>query len=199
LDRRNYPFFLINLLLEQNVDSRDSLKKKALMEKVQTQLNNKGIFSVLRKDEEHGIYELVVDFQVNGMSLTVKVDKILIGSVEYRNLVGLHKELQSFTPPFKVNNSSESITIENEARLLDYLYKHGKKGLVIQRYKGLGEMTPNQLWETTMDPEKRFMLRVSIQDAVEADKIFTILMGDEVEPRKNFIQTNALEAQNLDV
>ncbi|MBU1339863.1 MAG: DNA topoisomerase (ATP-hydrolyzing) subunit B [Acidobacteria bacterium] len=199
LDRRNYPFFLINLLLEQNVESRDSLKKKALMEKVQTQLNNKGIFSVLRKDEEHGIYELVVDFQVNGMSLTVKVDKILIGSVEYRNLVGLHKELQSFTPPFKVNNSSESITIENEARLLDYLYKHGKKGLVIQRYKGLGEMTPNQLWETTMDPEKRFMLRVSIQDAVEADKIFTILMGDEVEPRKNFIQTNALEAQNLDV
>jgi DNA gyrase subunit B len=82
---------------------------------------------------------------------------------------------------------------------MDYLLQEGKKGLSVQRYKGLGEMNPSQLWETTMNPEKRTLLQVKVEDFVDADEIFTLLMGEEVEPRREFIQNNALEVSTLDI
>jgi DNA gyrase subunit B len=187
------------LLLENGAGNKDFLQKRKNLEDIQSLLNEKGIVSVVSKDEEHGLYELSVNFQVNGMSVACKVNLGLITSAEYQNLNKIHKDLEGIKAPFHVLGNSDKVKIDNESKLLEYLFDHGKKGIVIQRYKGLGEMAPQQLWETTMDPEVRYLLQVSIQDAVEADKIFTILMGGEVEPRRNFIEDNALEAQNLDI
>ena len=123
-------------------------------------------------------------------------------SAEYKNLYRITQELEDVKGPYAVltnGDGAEKEILENENKLLDYLFERGKKGIAIQRYKGLGEMTPTQLWETTMDPERRSLLKVSVVDAAEADRIFGILMGDEVDERKKFIETNALEALNLDV
>jgi len=199
LERKNYPFFLIDILLSSGVEDTDYLCKKSHLKEIQTLLTEKGIASVLSLDEEHGLHELAVNFQINGMNVSCKVNSDLITSAEYRNLCKIHKELESFRPPFQVLSDSEKVKVESEAKLLDFLFQKGKKGVVIQRYKGLGEMTPHQLWETTMDPEERYLLKVSIQDAVEAEEVFTILMGEEVESRRKFIEENALEAQNLDI
>ena len=199
MERKNYPFFLVDILLKNEVGDVEFLRNPKNMQKIQNLLTEKGIVSTLSKDEEHGLYELAVTFQVNGIVVTSKVNMDLITSASYQTLYKTNKALEDFRPPFFILHNGDRIKLENEAKLLEYLYDNGKKGIVIQRYKGLGEMTPVQLWETTMDPEKRFLLRVSILDVVEADKTFTILMGDEVEPRRNFIETNALETQNLDV
>jgi len=199
LERKNYPFFLIDILLNNGVESTDFLKEQKNVKKIQSLLKEKDIASDLSMDEEHGSMNLVVNFKINGMKVSCWINLDLIQSVEYRNLHKIHRELEDFNPPFHVLSDSERIKIDNEAKLLDYLFQKGKKGIVIQRYKGLGEMAPKQLWETTMDPEVRYLLQVSIQDAVEADKVFTILMGEEVEPRRDFIEKNALEAQNLDI
>ena len=102
-------------------------------------------------------------------------------------------------PLFKIKDEKKEVNIHSLKELLEYVKKNAKEGLVIQRYKGLGEMNPQQLWETTMDAEKRTLIQVTLEDAVEADEIFTVLMGDQVEPRRKFIEEHAHEIRYLDI
>ena len=127
----------------------------------------------------------------------------LIYSEDFQKCLVLANTIYQYDkPPFAVypkDKETEITTFEEKSDLLQYLIEEGKKGLSVQRYKGLGEMNPEQLWNTTMDPDQRNLLQVRIEDAVDSDEIFTILMGDEVEPRREFIQNNALEVTMLDI
>jgi len=201
LERKSYPFFLIELLIREGVEGLEFLQDRKAMKRIQglVEAKDKALTTELSKDEEYEAYELGIKFPVNGMSIHCKVNLGLVDSVEYKNLFKIMKELEEFRPPYEVLSNGDAVVVENENKLVDYLHEKGKKGVAIQRYKGLGEMTPVQLWETTMNPENRALLKVSIQDAVEADDVFSVLMGDEVESRKKFIEDNALLATNLDI
>ena len=97
------------------------------------------------------------------------------------------------------SSKDAAVTLQTLDELVEFFITAGKRGVAINRYKGLGEMNPEQLWRTTMNPETRTLLRVNSEDAVEADRIFTILMGEQVEPRRQFIEENALSVRNLDI
>jgi DNA gyrase subunit B len=128
------------------------------------------------------------------------IDGPLIKSAEARKLDALAGELQTvYMKPGTLAVKDKEVTISSPTELFAAVLEAGRKGVTIQRYKGLGEMNPDQLWETTLDPEARTLLQVRINHADEADEIFSTLMGDVVEPRRDFIQENALKVANLDV
>ena len=124
----------------------------------------------------------------------------IINSRMYQRAIALGKKLKDLIhPPAFVKRGDKKSHIKSFAEAVSWLIDEAKKGQTIQRYKGLGEMNPDQLWDTTMNTETRRMLLVTIEDAVSADKMFTTLMGDQVEPRREFIEMNALDVVNLDI
>ncbi|HWK34557.1 MAG TPA: DNA topoisomerase (ATP-hydrolyzing) subunit B [Hyphomicrobium sp.] len=138
--------------------------------------------------------------EVRGVTEAHALDLALLGSLDARRLNERHAHLaEVYATPAKLRRKSETIDVFGPRSLLDAIYEAGRKGLSLQRYKGLGEMNPEQLWETTLNPDVRTLLQVKIGETTEADEIFSKLMGDVVEPRREFIQDNALTVANLDV
>ncbi|WP_395382628.1 hypothetical protein ACHMW4_24985 [Mesorhizobium sp. UC22_110] len=137
---------------------------------------------------------------VRGVREVVQLDMGLINSADARQLDRYAARLaEVYSEPPQLRRRETLEMISGPLALLDAIFAAGRKGLTMQRYKGLGEMNAEQLWETTLDPNVRSLLQVKVNDATDADSLFARLMGDEVEPRREFIQENALSVANLDI
>jgi DNA gyrase subunit B len=199
LERRGYSEGFIEFIASCAVKDKDFYKTKESMEAFIEQLSNAGFDVRDLRLGDGGHYEFgVSDPSDGGHHFTIEWDFFV--SPQLRRVMEIARQLKDYRGrEFKLDTGAEGKVVQDWPSLLEELMNRGKTGLSIQRYKGLGEMNPAQLWATTMDPEKRSLLRVKVEDVVEADEIFNILMGDKVEPRREFIYNNALEVKELDI
>jgi DNA gyrase subunit B len=167
----------------------DAIKKSVADPVLQTKVNA----------DSESTWKIVFTHARNGATPPTVVDLALFHSGEMREIRRLGVDFETYRQPFKVKTGQEERTVESLKGVADAVLQAGQKGVEIQRYKGLGEMNPEQLWQTTMNPEARSMLRVEIASQEDAEDIFAKLMGDQVEPRRQFIEENALNVKNLDI
>ncbi|WP_082100121.1 DNA topoisomerase (ATP-hydrolyzing) subunit B [Anaeromyxobacter sp. PSR-1] len=154
----------------------------------------------IERDEEHGCDALVYQTSMAGAPRDTRLDHDYLSGAEWGELAALHAAIAELGPgPFRLETPEGAEEVLDVFEAVEAVKKAAGQGQTIQRYKGLGEMNPEQLWETTMDPARRTMLQVRVDDTVEADEVFSILMGDAVEPRREFIEKHALDVQNLDI
>ena len=201
LSRRQYDPHIVELCLAFGLKDWQELINRQRVADLDAFLSVNGVAVVRRQEnEEHGAVELGCVRANNGHDIRW-IDRDLLNSPEYQQAHTLEVEMKGLgRPPFVVvDGQGKEKELDSRDALLEYFRDQGRKGLFIQRYKGLGEMNPEQLWETTMDPLTRTMLRVRVEDAEEADQIFSTLMGDQVEPRREFITAHAQEVQSLDI
>jgi DNA gyrase subunit B len=197
VDRHFRDSRVVDLLLTIGADARGFLGDTEKVQALARKIEEFGYKTEISTDEEHSVQKIIYR---EGSQSPRLVGYQQLSSPEYLRLVTLHKAIgETDQPPFTVITDSTRTILKDRSALVEHIMELGKKDLHIQRYKGLGEMNPEQLWETTMDPEKRTLLQVQIKDAVQTGEIFTILMGDAVEPRRQFIEDNALEVKNLDI
>ncbi len=205
VSRKLHPRFL-RALIANGVDATTLAKKEALetvLKKIATELKELEIelkFD-LQQDKEHNAWFAVVETGVSGFTKKAPINLATIDSPEYDEMVKHYQAMLAMGagPYTFAMDGKEEVTVETGELLAERVVQIAKGGMSIQRYKGLGEMNPEQLWETTMDPTRRTLLKVSVDDAVDADGIFSVLMGDQVEPRRQFIEENALRVRNLDI
>ena len=151
-------------------------------------------------EDDAPVFSIKITRMTHGNEYETLIDDAFISSGEYRQLIGVSKLTEGlFTDGTIVRRKDREQKAKSFKEVLDWLLDDAKRIIGVQRYKGLGEMNPDQLWETTMDPKVRILLKARVEDAIAADGIFTTLMGDMVEPRRAFIEANALRARNLDV
>ncbi len=203
------PLVFLEQLLSCSMITLEQLSSKEYVEQWcealskainQFALESRSYTVMVHLNEERKVYLPTIEVCEHGLSRKYPVQYDFFRSEEFTQIMKMNEELKVMCAEGAYIQSSEKIyVIDTFANALAWLMEQSKKGQYIQRYKGLGEMNPDQLWETTMHPENRRMLRVTIEDAVAADEIFSVLMGDQVEPRRAFIEENALKVANLDI
>jgi DNA gyrase subunit B len=199
-EKRGLPRQVLKLMLEHGLVDKWQLRQGEQLEALAEALKDTGGWGVsLEQDEEHHAWVLNL-YPQEGQAAPLRLDWELLGGSDFQALVKLDQDLSDFkNPPHRLEEKNRTWEITSLEDLVTVILAEGQKGVSIQRFKGLGEMNPEQLWETTMDPETRTLLQVNVIDAATADQIFTILMGDKVEPRREFIQNNVLELNELDI
>jgi DNA gyrase subunit B len=224
LERRGYSRDVVERLLAHDVREKSYFADRANLEAFAEAIARPDMSAAIRVDEEHNLFELQIEDRSTGYPRRYTLTADFLTSAEYRQLLGGYPDVKAFlTGPFVVATTGatesaddagdtepateprpkrareEQVSLTSVDDLVEYFITAGKKGIAINRYKGLGEMNPEQLWDTTMNPEARTLLQVRAEDHAEADLMFTTLMGDQVEPRRKFIEDNALDVKNLDV
>ncbi len=204
LDRlrtRGYPQDALRVALLNGLSDKRALRNRELLHQIAEIIEASGFHKVeVGEDEEHGTGTVTFTSRRDGVEREARFDWDLVSTAEYRAMVRNKLGLEALrASEFVLSNGEDELEVATLDDVLETLYKGAKKGLSIQRYKGLGEMNAEQLWETTMDPEKRRLLRVQIEDDIGADDLFSVLMGDQVAPRREFIVENALNVKNLDI
>ncbi len=198
LKRKGFSESILLFLFKEKLN-RELFADVVRMEDLASALREKG-FQVggVSFDPEHSLYQLTV--QDEKLPIAATVNHALHHTSEFLTTMAVHEKLKDLDkPPYTIENGNDAIEVGDVQALVDALLGAVKGKYHVQRYKGLGEMNPEQLWSTTMDPASRRLLRVRVEDPVEADDIFSVLMGDAVEPRRRFIEENALHVRNLDV
>jgi len=199
-EKRGLSREILTLLLTQKLVDKWSLRQEDRLSAIMQVLNGSSHWTVKEeRDEEHQAWALLLTSRIPPV-VTIRLDWELLGGNDFQTLVKLDQELAALkTPPYVLEEKGRQREFATAEELVAHIMEEGQKGITVQRFKGLGEMNPEQLWETTMDPETRTLLQVNVIDASTADEIFTILMGDKVEPRREFIQSNVLELHQLDI